>query len=137
MVCGKGVRNHCKSWEKTIWIFIFLSSPLPSITHTFSHPVLPPGPFSHHHTHKADWLDLARETLLATVATVGPAHHSSLLTVDTDPLLVVGMAASIQHPLGKISRKPGLHSTKHPQRLPAFSQQQRTGGPVATQHSSK
>lgn len=102
----------------------------PSHTHSF-----PPCPT--HTRHKADWLDLTRENIGATVATVGPADHSSLLTMDTAPLLVVGMAVSIQHPLGKINQKPDLQSIIHQQRQPAFPQQQRTSGPLATQHSSK
>lgn len=115
---------------KIIWIFLstaFHYTYIPSLS------VPPPRPFSHHPRHKAEWLGLTRET----VATVGPADHSSMLTMDTDPLLVVGMAVSIQHPLGKINQKPGLQSIKQQQRLPAFPQQQRMDGPLATPYSSK
>lgn len=41
---------------------------------------------------KQTGLDHTRETVPATVPTAGPAGRSHLLTMDTDPLLMAGMA---------------------------------------------
>lgn len=130
MVCGKGVKNNMdKIWGKTIWIFlstVFHHTHIPSLF------VPSPRHFSHHSRHKAECLGLTRETVWPTVAAVGPVDHSSLMTMDTDPLLLVGMVVSIPHPLGKINQKPGLQSVKHHRRLSAFPQHKRAGGPLAT-----
>ena len=69
----------------------FHHTSLPSLSHTLPLPVTR-GTSSHHHRYQADWLDHTRETVPATVPAVVPADCSHSLTMDTDLLLVAGMA---------------------------------------------
>lgn len=83
----------------------------PSPSHTLPLP-LSRGSSSHHHGHRANWLDHTRETVPAAVPAAGPAGCSQSLTVDTDLLPVAGMAGFIQHTLENC-HKPKAMFTQH------------------------